>query len=166
MTAYSAIQIGNAIIEEAKEHDERVSPMKLLKLAYYAHGWHLAILDEPLIDEGVEAWQYGPVVKTLYHQFKEFGKSGIDRLGLVMDYVDGRFRKREPKIDTQDEELGLLFPRMWSIYGGYTAAQLSNATHADGTPWRTIYDLFDGDIPPSVKIPDEVIKAHFKEKLS
>jgi len=44
--------------------------MKLQKLVYYAHGWHLALNNEPLIDEQVECWQYGPVISSLFHEFK------------------------------------------------------------------------------------------------
>ncbi len=40
--------------------------MKLHKLLYYAAGWHLGFTGEPLFDEDIEAWQYGPVVPSIY----------------------------------------------------------------------------------------------------
>ena len=56
-----------------------VSPMKLQKLVYFAHGWHLAIHNRPLVNEQVEAWKFGPVFSDLYHQIKSFGNEKIDR---------------------------------------------------------------------------------------
>ena len=38
-----------------------ITPMKLLKLVYIAHGWHLALSEgkKPLVNEASEAWKYG-----------------------------------------------------------------------------------------------------------
>lgn len=54
--------------------------MKLHKLLYYAHGWHLGFTGEPLLDEAIEAWAYGPVVPSIYQELKMLGSAPIDRL--------------------------------------------------------------------------------------
>ena len=51
--------------------------MKMQKLVYLAHGWHLAIHDRPLISENFEAWPYGPVEEDLYHIFKPYRDAPI-----------------------------------------------------------------------------------------
>ena len=38
-----------------------VDHLKLQKLVYYAQGFHLGNEREPLFNEGLHAWQYGPV---------------------------------------------------------------------------------------------------------
>ena len=48
--------------------------MQLLKLSYISHGFTLALLDKPLADEYAEAWRFGPVFPSIYHEFKK--KSG------------------------------------------------------------------------------------------
>ena len=164
MNGYSAIRVGNALIDEAAREGSRVSPMKLQKLAYYAHGWQLAIEGVALIDEGVEAWQYGPVVKSLYHEFKGLGSKEIERRGVTRQFVDNDFVTHEPTMGS-DHAAYPLIEKIWMVYGKYTAVQLSNATHAEGTPWREVSDRFEGDIPPNVKIPDEIICEHFKKRL-
>ena len=47
--------------------------MKLNKLLYYAQGIHLARTGHPLFRDQIEAWQHGPVVPSVYQQYKEFG---------------------------------------------------------------------------------------------
>ena len=51
--------------------------MKVQKLVYYAHGWHLGLADAPLIGELVEAWRWGPVIRSLYAALAEFGNQPI-----------------------------------------------------------------------------------------
>ena len=49
----------------------RITPLQVIKMAHIAHGYSLAIHNEPLVDEAVEAWKYGPVVPSLYYRAKK-----------------------------------------------------------------------------------------------
>ncbi|MDC6419124.1 type II toxin-antitoxin system antitoxin SocA domain-containing protein [Xylella fastidiosa] len=40
-------------------------------------GWCLGVHTQPLIDESVEAWRAGPVIRPLYNVIKQDGSSGI-----------------------------------------------------------------------------------------
>src|SRR5262245_26249764 len=74
---YPVAEVANWLIERGLEDGRPVDPLKLQKLLYFAHGWHLAITGAPLLDEPIEAWQYGPVVSSIYHEFKHFGSRAI-----------------------------------------------------------------------------------------
>jgi len=39
--------------------------MELLEIAYIARGWKLGTTGEPLTEDHAEAWQYGPVHRSL-----------------------------------------------------------------------------------------------------
>ena len=39
--------------------------VKVQKLLYYCHGWHLAFTGNPMFSERVEAWELGPVVPAV-----------------------------------------------------------------------------------------------------
>lgn len=55
--SYSAKEIANYFLELSAKKD--ISPLKIQKLVYIAHGWHLALYGEPLVqDELAEAWEY------------------------------------------------------------------------------------------------------------
>ncbi|MEH2444259.1 MAG: type II toxin-antitoxin system antitoxin SocA domain-containing protein [Nostoc sp.] len=41
--------------------EAEMTNMKVQKLLYYAQNLHLAMYDEPLFEEEIQAWRYGPV---------------------------------------------------------------------------------------------------------
>ncbi len=71
---HSVIDVANYFLSLVNEDQgEGITNMKMQKLVYYAQGFSLAMLNKPLFEEPIEAWQYGPVVPTLYHAFKKYG---------------------------------------------------------------------------------------------
>jgi uncharacterized phage-associated protein len=124
--SHSAKAVANYFIETAKREWEQLSAMKIQKLVYFAHGWYLALYNEPLLDEKIEAWRYGPVVPSLYHEFKFYGSGNID-YATDIDAGDG-FRIITPKIPN-DRMLKAFLDRVWEVYGDFSAVQLSNMTH-------------------------------------
>ena len=63
-----------------------LTPIHILKLVYIAHGWSLAIGEHPLIRNEIEAWEYGPVIRSLYDAVKRYGRDPISaplKLGSV-----------------------------------------------------------------------------------
>jgi uncharacterized phage-associated protein len=60
---------------------ESLSPMKLQKLCYYAQGLYMATHNGALLfEEDFEAWTFGPVVRSLYHEFKHYTWKSIDEV--------------------------------------------------------------------------------------
>lgn len=165
--AYPAKAVANEFLKLAEAGGNPISPMKLLKLVYFAHGWYLAITDQPLIEERVEAWQYGPVIPVLYHEFKRFGNDSItERATDAPRYVGGKSISDIPYInasacDPSASEVKTLIEKVWKTYGSQTAGQLSSATHQAGTPWAQTYTG-----QRSLVIPDEVIKEYYKKRIT
>ena len=46
--------------------EAEMTNMKVQKLLYYAQSLHLALYDEPLFGEEIQAWRYGPVCPPAY----------------------------------------------------------------------------------------------------
>ncbi len=120
---YDARTVANYFLELADHDHIPVGPLKLQKLVYLAHGWHLVFFGRPLIKNDVEAWRYGPVVPALYREFKEFGASPITR------------RARGFDTDTLDEDAKRLIDAVWNKYKMLSAAQLSAITHERNSAW-------------------------------
>jgi uncharacterized phage-associated protein len=150
---YFAAQIANEFIRRGKADAVNVDPLKLQKLVYLAHGWHLAFLGTPLISEPVEAWRYGPVVRSLYRQFKEFGVSPITTEADL------------PKapIEPIDDKSRSLLDQIWKTYGKKNGLELSMLTHEPGTAWDIIRKRNPDDWNSPI-IPDSYIKAEFERR--
>lgn len=78
---YSSIDIANYIIwlvnKDADKPLGSLTPLKLQKILYYVYTTYLKKYDESLFPEPFQKWQYGPVVKEVYHEFKTIGVNHI-----------------------------------------------------------------------------------------
>jgi uncharacterized phage-associated protein len=151
-----ALAVANYFIEKGIQDRKPVSPMKLQKLIYFSHGWCLALYDTPLIDEAVQAWPYGPVIPSVYHEFKHYGNKEIKSPYVnIMDDA--------PTV-TNPDTIALL-DSMWNLYSDLTATQLSNLTHEVDTPWDQLYRDYHAkglSIPKGMSLDEEKIKTYFK----
>ncbi len=148
---------------DQSERDGRsdLTPMKLQKLVYFSHGWYLALENAPLISESVEAWRWGPVVPSLYREFKEYGPDTIPRRARDLRFEGGRLMQYEPRIDNASVK-GFLRV-LWNTYKDYTAIQLSNMTHEPGSPWDTVASKYQYNLPMGINIPNDLIQDYFKK---
>ncbi|WP_230291719.1 Panacea domain-containing protein [Croceicoccus sp. Ery5] len=160
---YSAKAVANAFLDIAKANEKGLTPLKLQKLVYIAHGWNLAINGQPLVDdEFAEAWQYGPVFPSIYHEFKEFGKSNVTTKALDFEMGDDlEFDVFQPEVPSSDEETWSLLQRVWEIYGKYSGLTLSDVTHRPDTPWSKVWNESGGR--KNADISNEVIKSHYDQ---
>jgi uncharacterized phage-associated protein len=175
--AVSSKALANYLLDLAEAEGIPVSPMKLQKLVYYCQGWHLAIVGKPLIDEQVEAWKFGPVVETLFHEFKRYGKEPIESKAIrfVKSDSEESFLGLEsivPSIDSEctdtmeADNAKRVAKKVWDVYKVYSAERLSNMTHKTGTPWEVTVARFDGNPPKGTDIPADLISQHFEELLN
>ena len=159
--AYDAKAVANFFLDLAKEEKKNISPMKLQKLLFFAHGWNLALFDEPLIADAIEAWQFGPVVPSIYHEFKHLRSGAISSRAMSLDLEN--FKMFEPCLPSEATQTKALLKRIWEAYGGMSAIDLSNLTHADGSPWALAVAKF-GANTRRVPINDESIRTYFKQQ--
>jgi uncharacterized phage-associated protein len=156
--------VANYFLHLARKEGRSIDPMGIQKLVYFAHGWNLAMYGRPLISQPVEAWDYGPVIRDLYQDFKRFGNGPIKELAMELNVEPGTMRLQFTKPDIAQtnvppETLSLL-GRVWEVYKPFSSVQLSNMTHAIGSPWKTARDRGMG------VIPNELIKQWFTTQMN
>lgn len=82
MNNYTAMDVANYIINYVNSDNKKLctlSHLKLQKLLYYVQATYLAKNDGVAIfTNDIEKWQYGPVVREVYYEFKDFGISHIN----------------------------------------------------------------------------------------
>lgn len=147
--AHDAAKIANKFLELAEESGMTLTPMHVLKLVYIAHGWSLALRGLPLIENDIEAWQYGPVIPDLYHKIKVYGSGPIKEMLRTRDASD---------LETEEQSL---IAAVFKAYKEFSAFKLSALTHAQGTPWFEVWNVEKGHFDKNLKIRNDKIKSHF-----
>ena len=141
-----------------------LTPLQVIKMAYIAHGYSLAILDEPLVEEAVEAWRYGPVMPSVYHSAKRYGGGRITELlysGIRTDDAGGMNGARKFFRDLIPQRQRAILDGVLDVYGGFTGIELTNMTHVDGSPWKRYYKRGVA----GRRIPNDVIRDHYRELI-
>jgi uncharacterized phage-associated protein len=127
-----------------EEAGDLMSNLKLQKLLYYAQGFHLALYDEPLFPESIEAWTYGPVVPEVYRAYKKYD-SGAIPIPEDIDFSQYEQQSRE------------LLDEVYSVYGQFSAWKLLSLIHEE-EPWKNARE-------GNLLITHQAMKKHFKTQL-
>ena len=156
----------NELLNLAGAEGLGVDQMKLQKLLFYAHGYNLAFRGPPLFEQDFEAWPWGPVVREVYFQTREYGRAPVNkRLHEIKrtgaSFLDYNFVTPNGIDDSDTKEF---VKSIWDSFKGYSGIQLSNATHAPGEPWTIIRDRF-GSLDQKPTIPNDLISDVFKKKI-
>jgi len=121
--AYSATHIAKHILLLSNpDIGDLISNLKLQKLLYYSQCYHLAMYDKPLFNEDIYAWQYGPVVPDVYHEYKHLGPEAI--------------AVPEEEVEPIDAQSSALIKEIYEVFGQFSALKLMEMTHNE-TPWKT-----------------------------
>ena len=161
----------NHIFDLAKNDGQTLNPMKAIKLVYFAHAWHLGLYKKPLIDEQIEAWQYGTVIPSLYQSLKIYGGGVIrypimeNQSDITLDILRNTFCEKngvaiKGKLEEQEQKL---IKTVWNAYKDSTAVQLSNRIHSPGTPWTQVWN--NGNCGYHAKISNELIQKYYEKSI-
>ena len=149
--------VANFFLIRAQEKNIKLTHLQIQKLVYFAHGWTLGATEQNLIRDAVEAWKLGPVIRTIYDEFRPYGgdpicglAKGLDAAGSDLVAITSNFSELEKQI------MGLVF----DTYGNMDGYQLSDLTHAKGSPWDIVRNVQHDTV-----IPNEIIKDHFKKLI-
>ncbi len=123
---HSAVAVADRIIHFSLEDEIPITPMQVQKLTYFCHAWMLGLGNGPLFQDAVESWQYGPVIRAVYHALKHHRANRITE--PILDRPAG-FTSGEERI----------IRAIWRQYGQMDGTQLSRMTHATGSPWDKTY---------------------------
>ncbi|WP_368395404.1 Panacea domain-containing protein [Streptococcus gallolyticus] len=82
-----ALFVANYIIEYSNEKGYEINNLKLQKILYFVNARNIVENGSPLFEEEMEKWKYGPVVPSVYHEYKRFGALTISDNDLVREYI-------------------------------------------------------------------------------
>lgn len=110
----------------AKASNYSISNLKYHKILYMADMNFVGIHGSRLISEDFEAWDYGPVLRNLYHKCKAFGAKPVPNIFWESSDISG----------TPEAEIIEL---AWDRLKSATAGQLVEATHSRLGAWVLKY---------------------------
>tara|TARA_R110002110_G_scaffold37601_5_gene124047 strand:- start:2838 stop:3344 length:507 start_codon:yes stop_codon:yes gene_type:complete len=158
---YTPQHIANFFLEKADSAGAPITQLKLLKLVYIAYGWHLALKNDRLFDEPIEAWQHGPVVPSIYHEFKHFGKRPITARSLEADLDGDELCLTVPEVPETDASTRFVLEKVWAAYRKFSGWDLRNKTHEEGSPWEKVFK--DGE--RGIIMDDNDIRDHYIHRI-
>lgn len=128
---YSALSVARYIIDYCNERGRGVSNLKLQKILYFVQAEFLVSTpnNQPCFKDKIEAWDFGPVVPNVYHQYKIFGSASIPAR------INERLTPYLEKIQPADQ---LKIEAIVDETARYSASQLVEITHHQ-TPWISAY---------------------------
>jgi len=154
MNMTNSVDVAYRMLQVAEIKGIKLSNLQLQKLVYIAHGYLLGWKGNPLFSEAVNAWKYGPVISTIYHQFKRFRDNKIEGLNLSDLTL-------ELSSDSEEIVSGVL-----DMYGNDNTMDLVNITHQTDTPWDTVWNSQEGKNKLFTAIPNDLIKDHYRKVIS
>ena len=157
-TIYSAAAVANWFIDKNIADPTDLTHLKIQKLLYYAQGWHLGNYEIPLFEDDIEAWQHGPVIRSIYLALRGYKRKIITNHISGPEIINGEFNTGFPNIHADDELRKEFLSNYWNIYAKIDAWKLVNFTHQNDTPWSQIYNAFG----LQNVIPKELIMSYFK----
>lgn len=127
-----------------------ITPLALQKLLYYAQGFFKAFTGEYLFHNNCEAWVHGPVYRSVYYKYKNYGYNPIE--DNECDYTDIELAKIEKEI----------LDSVIRNFGCYSGKVLEKMTHAE-MPWSiTRVGLRDDESSDRI-IEKELITKYFED---
>lgn len=151
---YDARAIANFILDYAEKNRTPITIMKLLKLIYLAHADHLNKTQRPLIKNTIRAWKHGPVIQSVYDNFKHHKEKPITSRASQLNVLDGTQSLAKYELNKESSKLIL---DVFHQYSQLTAFELSNITHLEGWAWDRVWNT--EEITPGMVISDtEILK--------
>jgi uncharacterized phage-associated protein len=137
---YQSRAIANYLIEHSPGG---LDPLQVMKLSYIAHGFTLGLFERPLLEDDIEAWKFGPVVRKIY----AFIPGGSNRITEPLS------RERP---DLTDDDRAVV-DSVLNQYGRYSGLYLSSLTHRPGSPWEKTWSKYG----QNAVIPRDLIQSHY-----
>ncbi len=144
----TALQLAHYVLQYTTKNNIRITHLQLQKVLYYIQGYHLRKFGKPLFDDKIEAWQYGPVIFSVYRKYFVHGSLPLRTDGQTV-------------LDVTPEQK-ILIDNVIGEKARMRAAQLVSATHAE-SPWKDLKAQAEAGCRPIITVT--AIKRYFDSQV-
>lgn len=153
--------IANLILEVANTTGRKASNLSINKIAYFAHGYYLARYGKPLIDAKIEAWEYGPVFREIYHEFKKCGDKPVNHFARDLNLETEELEVVRWDLPPDEEDF---LREVITSYLEMGAGYLVRLSHLEDGPWHQAWN-HEGRVNPGMEISNDSILRHFSDQV-
>lgn len=121
-----AVRVEDAAAYLCEKSNWKLSNLSLQKMLYMADMNYVGKYGERMLDEDFQAWDYGPVLPSLYHDCKAFGAKAIPPIFWGARDISGTAEAR--MLDTA-----------WENLKSATPGRLVETTHSELGAWVCRY---------------------------
>lgn len=132
------IEKANTKIIDEDGSAEGISHLKLQKILYFAQIVFLCTKNKELFQEEILAWQYGPVIESIYNEYSRKRKKWNSQL-LQEDILDKDYK------DKINEKDSYILDDIYNEFWKYSASELVDITHSH-KPWRESFIPWESNI--------------------
>lgn len=158
MAPYKALDVAGYVVSYCNSTGKKISHLQLQKILYFLEANYL-VNGKQLFEDDISKWRLGPVVESVYHEYKTFGSQNIGyvpkRLGIDSDGKISIISYNPDAIDPKDKEI---INEIVDKYIKYDPFQLVKATHRHA-PWKRDEQLINKGV--SLLYDKEELKEFF-----
>lgn len=144
----TASDIAKFIVGQFHSKGMPINNLKLQKLLYYSQAWHLALKDNALFNERIEAWIHGPVIPPVFQEYKSFRWSPI----VIEDVTVQLAQKTQAHVE-----------EVLAQYGRFSSWDLERMTHNED-PWKIARGGLPADISCTNLITHDSMKKFYSKQ--
>lgn len=149
-TITNARQLAHYVVNCCTRDTSPISNLQLQKILYFLQVVFCRETGMLLFSEEFEAWQYGPVLPDVYHEYSVYGGTPI-----VETYPASEFFSLQPIESFLRQGINCLRAKSpW---------ELVRSSHAEGMPWSNVWN--DGEGSHRV-IPNSLILASYASEVA
>lgn len=163
----TGMEVANYVVQYYNDNkaktDSNFKPLtnlKLQKVLYFIQGWSLTKFEKPIInnDEVFEKWKYGPVIRSVYREFKSQGADElISPMGIAtIENDDVKFET--PMLKEDDPKKGTELDKLIYNLLQQSASVLVSETHRED-PWHDSKEEIESGITNLVYTDSEIKKV-------
>lgn len=139
----NAITVARYVVNYSNEKGYGISNLKLQKILYFIQAQYLAFTKEqkPCFPDRIEAWDFGPVVPVVYHEFKQYGNNSIPSVEYYLEVNKENFWASSMEPFSNDEVPNCdkkIINEVVDAFSDFSASNLVELTHQQA-PWKKAY---------------------------
>lgn len=136
MQAYDALEVSRHIINYSNDAGYGITNLKLQKLLYFVQAYFFIKKGKPCFRDSIEAWNFGPIVPSVYREYKRYGGFYVFSVETYIDSLTLKRKKFEDNVISVEDKK--LIDEVIDTFAEYSNSRLTDLVHGQ-TPWQEAY---------------------------